>query len=139
MKLITLLWKNSKHWSRACQETQCWPLTPFRITKGGSDPAIVIACATDRILTKREKCVLPINRASRLGFRTWAPGSRRTWLLLGAVGLGAPVPLSFASVVPLLPPVPLDADTRVVVCTASKAGTLAIFGNHVRFFCTSTM
>jgi hypothetical protein len=69
----------------------------------GSDPATFIACVIDRLLTKQAEGVL--------GLRTWAPGLRRTWLSLGAAGLGAPVPPRFAPVVPLLPPVPLNADT----------------------------
>jgi hypothetical protein len=68
-------------------------VAPFLDTRGGSDPVVVMAKPTERDLTRRAKGVLPTKRASRLGFRTWAPASLRGVALATAPpGAGADVP-----------------------------------------------
>jgi hypothetical protein len=62
---------------------QCWPLTPLWIIEGGSDPATVIACATDQPLTKRSNCVLPWLLAKKTNHRGINITSNATGQTLG--------------------------------------------------------
>jgi hypothetical protein len=79
-----------------------------------------------------------MKRASRFGFRTWSPASRRVTLLVAALpppDPEAPPPM----VGSLSDPGVLGADALVVTYKTNMTGTLVTVGSHVISCCTSSM